>query len=175
MIRRTSAIVALAAAAVFGACDDSVPSTAPVLTDFSAALNGASESPAVVTSATGTASIILVDTNIVRVQTSVVGIDSVTAAHIHAGAAGTPGPIIVGLTPTYALVRGARVARHLPDSATALTGVLSYVDIVRGQTAFTGAFTFDSLLTRMRDGTAYVNVHTTKNPGGEIRGQITAQ
>ena len=53
-----------------------------------------------------------------------------------------------------------------------LTGVLSHVDIVRGQTVFSGAFTFDSLLFRINEGTAYVNVHTRRNPGDEIRGQI---
>ena len=31
---------------------------------------------------------------------------------------------------------------------------------------------FDSLLTLMRLGRTYVNVHTTANPDGEIRGQI---
>jgi hypothetical protein len=36
-------------------------------------------------------------------------------------------------------------------------------------------FTFDSLMTRLNNGTAYVNVHTRRNPGGEIRGQITRQ
>jgi hypothetical protein len=31
---------------------------------------------------------------------------------------------------------------------------------------------FDSVLVLMRNGNAYVNVHTALNPGGEIRGQI---
>ena len=32
---------------------------------------------------------------------------------------------------------------------------------------------FDSLVVLMRNGNAYVNLHTTAFPGGEIRGQIT--
>jgi hypothetical protein len=32
---------------------------------------------------------------------------------------------------------------------------------------------FGDLLTAIRNGTAYVNVHTTQFPGGEIRGQLS--
>lgn len=34
---------------------------------------------------------------------------------------------------------------------------------------------FDSLLVLIRNGNAYLNVHTSLNPGGEIRGQIVRQ
>jgi len=34
---------------------------------------------------------------------------------------------------------------------------------------------YDSLLVLLRNGQAYVNVHTTANPGGEIRGQLVRQ
>ena len=33
----------------------------------------------------------------------------------------------------------------------------------------------DSLVVLMRNGMAYLNVHTTAFPGGEIRGQIVEQ
>jgi len=36
----------------------------------------------------------------------------------------------------------------------------------------TGAVGYDSLLVLMRNGMAYVNVHTAANPAGEIRGQL---
>jgi hypothetical protein len=35
--------------------------------------------------------------------------------------------------------------------------------------------TMDSLLLLMRNGNAYVNVHTTENPNGEIRGKVSPQ
>jgi plastocyanin len=78
---------------------------------------------------------------------------------------------------------------HGPGNASQAVGVL--VDFpTTGQTinngVLTGTFTaasiraaagqpaisLDSLLTLMRNGNAYVNVHTPLNPGGEIRGQI---
>jgi hypothetical protein len=44
------------------------------------------------------------------------------------------------------------------------------------QGSFTAAdvtgITYDQLLTEMRNGNAYANVHTTAFGGGEIRGQI---
>jgi hypothetical protein len=53
-----------------------------------------------------------------------------------------------------------------------------------GTTVGTPPITFDSLLSAMRTGGAYVNVHTSApsctagdpgcNPGGEIRGQVVA-
>jgi hypothetical protein len=36
-----------------------------------------------------------------------------------------------------------------------------------------GINTFDDVVQAIVGGGAYVNVHTTTNPGGEIRGQIT--
>lgn len=67
-----------------------------------------------------------------------------TAAHIHSGARGKPGPVIVPLcTPC-------RSGAH-------------------------GKATVDaSVLDALESGKTYVNVHTRKNPAGEIRGQIGA-
>lgn len=168
--------------AAAGACaSDDVPATATIIRELTTTLTPAQEVPPVTASSSGETRIRVrternlttgkLDTSSVLVETVVSNIDSVTAGHIHAGTPGTTGPVIIGLTPTYALVRGVRVARHLPDSATMLTGALSYVAITRAS-AFSGTFTYDSLLARINNGTAYVNVHTIKNPGGEIRGQI---
>lgn len=183
MIRNKSGmIVALAGAALgFAACSEDVPSTAPLLRKLTAVLSPANEVPPVTANSSGTSNVTVVternvsngklDTTTVRVQTLVSNLDSVTVGHIHAGAAGVAGPVIVNLLPTYGLVRGQRVARTLPDSSTTINGSLSFVDITRAST-FSAPFNFDSLLARINAGTAYVNIHTIKNPGGEIRGQI---
>ncbi|MGZ8795022.1 MAG: CHRD domain-containing protein, partial [Gaiellaceae bacterium] len=66
------------------------------------------------------------------------------AAHIHSGARGKAGPVIVSLcAPCKSGARG---------SATVDASVLNALEAGRG----------------------YVNVHTTKNPAGEIRGQLGA-
>jgi hypothetical protein len=65
-----------------------------------------------------------------------------TAAHIHAGKKGVPGPVIVPLCgPCTSPASG--------------TGTVTAAQ-----------------LTQMKNGGTYVNVHTAKNGGGEIRGQI---
>jgi hypothetical protein len=79
------------------------------------------------------------------------------AAHIHRGAVGVSGPIVAGLTvigQTSGVVEG-------------------YIDMTVADVA-PGAETVsaDSLRTLLNNGNAYVNVHTTTNTGGEIRGQI---
>ena len=66
------------------------------------------------------------------------------AAHIHSGARGKAGPVIVPLcTPCRTGARG----RVTVDA---------------------------SVLSALQSGRTYVNVHTTKNPAGEIRGQLGA-
>src|SRR6266545_4688698 len=94
-------LVTLAAAAFFGACSsDSLVATPGLLNKlFGATLSGANEKPnAVTTTATGSANIAVIDSNTVRVQTSVSSIDSVTQAHIHAGDASIAGPVMVFLS-----------------------------------------------------------------------------
>jgi len=66
------------------------------------------------------------------------------AAHIHSGARGKAGPVILPLcTPCKSGARG----RVTVDA---------------------------SVLNALQSGRTYVNVHTTKNPAGEIRGQLGA-
>ena len=169
MTKMKFAIVALAAAAVAGACSDDFPeisSLARAREMFTAALAGANERPTpVTTTASGVSTVTILDTNLVRVETWVSTIDSVTQAHIHAGDANTAGPVMIFLLSNVA-------AGRAPITGT--DRVLSVVDITRAS-VFQGVFTFDSLMTRINNGTAYVNVHTRANPGGEIRGQIVPQ
>ena len=66
------------------------------------------------------------------------------AAHIHSGARGVPGPVIV---PLCAPCKSGAHGRATVDA---------------------------SVLDGLESGRTYVNVHTKKNPLGEIRGQIPA-
>jgi len=113
-----------------------------------AALNGANEVPAVTTTASGTGVLALnPTTNQISGFIKTTGITG-TAAHIHEGAAGIAGGVIVPLTQTPA-------------------GSGVWV-VPAGQLLTT------SQVASFNAGNLYFNVHSTANPGGEIRGQIVA-
>jgi hypothetical protein len=142
-----------------------------VLERFSATLTGAAERPnPVTTTATGEFKVEVRDTGtvagkrdslaIIRYQLTVQNISNTTQAHIHAGPADCACPVMVFLYGG-------------PTITGSFSGVLAQAEITR-RSRFLSPYTFDSVMTRMRNGTAYANVHTTQNPGGEIRGQISA-
>jgi hypothetical protein len=164
--------LALTIPLVFTACDDDdLVSPTVVLERFSATLTGAAERPnPVTTTATGEFKVEVRDTGtvagkrdtvaIVRYQLTTQNISNTTQAHIHAGTVDVAGPIMVFLYGG-------------PTITGSFSGVLAQAEITR-RSRFTAPFTFDSVMTRMRNGTAYANVHTSQNPAGEIRGQISA-
>jgi CHRD domain-containing protein len=131
-------------------------------TEFEAQMSGADEVPAVNTIATGSATISIQGAQIVY-QVDVQGIENVLFSHIHIAPEGENGPVRLNLCGTD----------DTPGCSTIDTGTL--VSDSNGVTTGTPAITFDSLVSAIRAGNAYVNVHTTANPGGEIRGQITPQ
>jgi hypothetical protein len=156
------------------ACGDSyqnLSSLAPAKKKFVAALVGTNEVPAVTTTAAGSIELTQEDSvNILYTLSTSAKLDSLTMAHVHAAAAGSNGPIMVWFFPTEA----ARAPGTGGGTAAAVTGVIRVGRLTRAGTSFVAPFTWDSLLVRMNAGSAYVNVHTRKNGGGEIRGQITA-
>lgn len=161
---------ALALVFALGACGDEaeILIARPQGDVFRASLTGGAERPnPVTTTATGDFAAQFINfgdtipaNDAIRFELSVAGLTNVTQAHIHAGDANTAGPFMVFL-----------FGFASPAVAGPVNGVLSQRDILR-TTAFVSPFTFDSVVTRMRNGTAYVNVHTTQFPGGEIRGHL---
>jgi len=129
---------------------------------FRADLSGANEVPAVSSSAAGSCGFQL-EGGQLRYSLEVHGITGVVGAHIHLAPAGANGPIRVVL---YPFPGG-------PNFATTATGPVSGV-LMSGTfdaTHLTG-ITLDGLVTAMRSGQTYCNVHTSAHPGGEARGQI---
>jgi len=106
-------------------------------------LSGANEVPPVMTSATGSGTITVNADRSVVARVSVTGMTA-TAAHIHTGAAGANGPIAVGFTKSN-------------DN--------TFV-------APEGAKMTEEQYAAYKAGNTYVNVHSAKNPGGEIRAQL---
>ena len=121
---------------------------------YQAQLNGASETPANTSTATGTATFVL-NGNRLRYTVTVLGLSGpATMAHIHVGAKGASGP------PVYSFNIKKVAAGTLAQG---------YVDLTK---EVSKGVSGDSLKTLLANGNAYVNVHTAAHPGGEIRGQI---
>ena len=124
---------------------------------YQAQLVGGNEVPPVLTDATGLASFELNAAGTeLDFQLELFSIDNVVAGHIHAGAAGTNGPVVAVLIPNMApsgLVNGLFAS-----------GTILETDLIDT--------TLSDFTTALNAGTLYVNVHTTDHPPGEIRGQI---
>jgi hypothetical protein len=154
-------LLSLAGALSIGVLMSVVPATAQVVS-MAATLTGGEEVPAVLTGAVGTASISVdVPGAELSVTLSLFNLPTgTTAGHIHAGPRGVSGPVILdfpiprGVTGDLPLVfrLGAAAFRARPE-----VGILTMADAI--QTIVGGG--------------AYVNVHTTQFPAGEIRGQLT--
>ena len=86
----------------------------------------------------------------------------VTAAHLHCGTPGTNGDVVVDLAPTTP-VSGVFVAKTFTN-ADVIPKTDEECPVLINNIA--------SLAYAMYTGTIYVNVHSTQNPGGEIRGQV---
>jgi hypothetical protein len=88
-----------------------------------------------------------------------------TQAHIHFGQDGVNGGVSVFLC-------GGGGKPPCPPVAGTVTGVIVPADIIGPVAQGIEAGNFADLVHALRTGTAYANVHTTRWPGGEIRGQI---
>jgi hypothetical protein len=133
--------------------------------NFGTNLSGAEEVPPVETLARGQAIFQLSkDGTELSYKLIVANIENVTMAHIHLGAAGVNGPVVVWLYPSAPppqLIEG-RFDGVLAE------GLITADDLV-GPLA--GA-SMDDLIDAIRAGNTYVNVHTSQYPPGEVRGQI---
>jgi glucose/arabinose dehydrogenase len=136
-----------------------ISSGIPLATNFRAHLSGEDEVPPVETQAQGQAIFNLNDeATQLDFKLNVANIQDVVASHIHCAPAGVNGPVGVTLfsggpvSPDGALAEGTITA---PDAGNACNWT-----------------SLDAALAAMRNGYAYVNVHTLDNPAGEIRGQI---
>jgi len=96
-------------------------------------------------------------------------IDSdVLQAHIHIGQAGVNGGVMVFLCSN--LGNGPAGTPMCPAGGE-VSGTLTAADVV--PVAGQGISGLASVIRALRQGVAYVNVHTSEHPGGELRGQIS--
>ena len=124
---------------------------------YSISLTPGAEIPAPKPTTASGAALILAYPDKIDFQLQASNITAITMAHIHSGAPGVAGPIVVTLfqpaSPTG------------PINGLFASGSLSSGSLPQGVTVA-------SLTSLLAGGNAYVNVHTSANPTGEIRGQI---
>ena len=96
----------------------------------------------------------------------------VTQAHIHFGKTHTAGGIIAFLCSNLSNPPGG--TPPCPESGGTVTGSITAAQVVAQETQNIPANDFRALVQAIDSGTAYVNVHTSRFPAGEIRGQILA-
>jgi hypothetical protein len=117
-------------------------SGAALAADVKVTLSGANEVPPVTTSASGEGTLTIADDGAVSGSVTTKGVQA-TAAHIHMGAAGKNGPVIVPFTKdgdTFKAPPGAKLTAEQ--------------------------------MAAFKAGELYFNVHSAASPGGEIRGQL---
>lgn len=126
----------------------------PTQPAYGGPLSGAQENPAVTTTATGQGTaVISADGSTIWYIVTYSGLSgTLNAAHIHTGAAGTNGGVILPLTAGPSPMVGTLTAANFSASGSITT--------------------FAQAVAAIRAGTTYFNLHTAANPGGEIRGQI---
>ncbi len=150
-MRRTAAI--LIAGLLMAAIPGSVLAADEV---FTAGLSGDAQVPPIAVSGTGSATVTISDDeSTVTWEVTYSGLTADPAAgHIHVGPADGTGPVMIpfaSVTPTGS------------------SGTFAAADYVTGAGL---PADWAGVLTAIRDGNAYVNIHTAANPGGEIRGQL---
>ena len=138
-------LLLVAAAAALASCStyqDYAPSFLPGSGAVSVKLTGAEEVPPVQASGSGEGTIRVNSDGTVEGSVKTTGVDG-TMAHIHQGAKGQNGPVIIPLTKsgdTYTVPAGTKLN--------------------------------EAQIKAFKGGGLYVNVHTAKNKGGEVRGQL---
>jgi len=129
-------------AIAFASCSSDSSTPAPTTQTVTATLSGASEVPAVTTTATGSVTGTYDKSTKTLKITVTHTIASPTAAHIHKAAAGSNGSVAFGF----------------PSPVTSPITYSTVLDATQ--------------LADLTAGLYYVNIHTAANPSGELRGQL---
>ena len=162
MIRR--ALLAVGLTAVVAISGAGVVSADAPARHFTAHLTGDQEVPPTGSPATGMLDLRLTDNDTkLHFRLRAEGVTRIIQSHIHIGAPGTVGPVVVFFfAPTPNTVDHAITGEDFE-----VAGVRTAADF-----ALPTGVTFAAFLADLRSGNTYVNIHSPAHPGGEIRGVI---
>src|SRR5215510_5523987 len=151
--------------------------TTPMATaeQLGALLTGYEESPPVATTGQGefTATAASDGETIAYTETFSGLQGTVTQSHIHIGHLGENGSVVIFLCQTAAKPDPTGLAPACPQEGS-VAGELTGANVIAGAKASQQLAAGDlaAVLTAMRTGAAYADIHTQLSPGGEIRGQL---
>jgi hypothetical protein len=149
MSKRLSAVIA--ALVLIGLAAGATMATGQSSQKWGATMTGAAESPKGDANGSGTFTVSFRNGQACYTMVAK-GIDKPVAAHIHKGAAGVNGPIVIDLQPSF---KGSAASRTSTKCVPAKGTVVSAL--------------------RKNPSGYYANVHTAKFPGGALRGQLKKQ
>lgn len=134
---------------------------------FKTSLDGYHEVPAVSSTGSGEFELRVVDDNTLEYQLRYENLEgtTTTASHVHFGQKSVNGGVLF-------FVCGGGGRPPCTPAAGSFTGFVTAADIVGPTAQGIAAGEFAEALKAIRAGNTYINVHTNKHPGGEIRGQI---
>lgn len=164
--RITVLVTTIAALTIIGIAGPALPDRGG--RQMKAHLRGFEEVPAV--SSTGTGELlarIAQDESSIEYTLTYQNLEGTTtaAAHIHLGQRGVNGGVI-------AFLCGGGGKPACPPISGSVTDTITAADVIGPAGQGIAAGELDEMIAAMRQGVTYVNVHTDKHPGGEIRGQI---
>jgi hypothetical protein len=162
----TVLVLGLASYGIAGGGDG--PPNVPQTKKFHADLNGLNETPSVSSTGFGTFDATLVDDDTLHYVFTYSDLEGGNSlfAHVHFGTRYVAGGV------SFFLCGGNTKPTPCPNGSGTVEGDVRAADVIgpNGQGIEPGSFA--EILRGMRAGDAYANIHTTRWPTGEIRGQI---
>jgi len=139
-----------------------------------ARLAGPHEVPAVISAAHGDFSAkVDDDAQTIEYELSYEGLEGgVLQSHIHVGQRTAAGGIMIWLCSNLASPPTPPGTQPCPAPPATIQGTITAANVVGPTTQGVNAGNFADAIAAIRGGLAYVNVHSSVSPGGEIRGQI---
>lgn len=139
-----------------------------------ARLQAENEVPAVISAASGLfTGKVAEDDQSISYELTYSGLEgNVTQAHIHVGQRTASGGIMIWLCSNQPSPPTPAGVQPCPAAPATISGTIAPADVVGPASQGVSAGNWADALAAIRGGLAYVNVHSTVSPGGEVRGQI---